>query len=198
MWDTQIDTMDGGRVRQVRILYDGKPVSYAEIVERWRSDGVFRAFFIGILADAPYGAYLWETPPITRLSSTRAFEFVLVDSPALARLIPDPDAFVSHFEATETGAEVAVFPNLGGDALLVTPTPQAPLSAYPHLAAFARTAPAKQQHTFWRTVGSKVADRLADRSLWLSTNGLGVAWLHVRLDSRPKYYTFEPYRGTPN
>ncbi len=127
MWGTQIDTLDGGRFRQVRILCDGKPVSYAEIVERWQSDGIFRELFIGILADAPYGAYLWETSPITRLTSTRAFEFVLVDSPDLARLIPDPDAFASHFEATDTGVEVAVFPNLGGDALLVTPTPQAPL-----------------------------------------------------------------------
>ena len=198
MWVAQIDTMDGGRVRQVRTLCDGKPVSYGEIVERWQSDGVFREFFSGVLADAPYGAYLWETPPITRLTSTRAFEFVLVDSPALARLIPDPEAFAAHFDATETGAEVAVFPNLGGDALLVTPTPQAPLAAYPHLAAFARTAPVEQQHAFWRTVGSTVADRLADCPLWLSTNGLGVAWLHVRLDSRPKYYTFESYRGTPH
>jgi hypothetical protein len=103
MWDAQIDTMDGGRVRQVRILSGDKMVSYAEIVERWRSDGAFRAFFIGILADAPYGAYLWETPTITRLTSTRAFEFVLVDSPALARLNPDPVAFASHFEATNSG-----------------------------------------------------------------------------------------------
>ena len=54
MWDAQIDTLDGGRVRQVRI----QPVSYAGIVERWQFDGVYRAFFIGILADAPYGAYL--------------------------------------------------------------------------------------------------------------------------------------------
>lgn len=193
MWNAQIDTMDGGRVRQVRILSGEKPVSYVEIVKRWRSDRVFRAFFIGILADAPYDAYLWETPPITRLTSTRAFEFVLVDSPALARLIPDPVAFASHFEATDTGVEVVVFPNLGGDAVLVAPIPQAPLGAYPHLAAFARTAPAEQQHAFWRIVGSTVADRLADRPLWLSTNGLGVAWLHARLDSRPKYYSFEPY-----
>ncbi len=193
MWDAQIDTMDGGRVRQVRTLCDGKQVSYGEVVERWQSDSVFRAFFIGVLADTPYGAYLWETPPITRLTSTRGFEFVLVDSPALARLIPDPEAFASHFEATETGAKVAVFPNLGGDAFLVAPTPQAPLIAYPHLAAFARTAPVEQQHAFWRTVGSTVADRLADRPLWVSTNGLGVAWLHARLDARPKYYTFEPY-----
>ncbi len=170
----------------MRVLCDGKPASYGEVVEGWQSDSVFRAFFIGVLADAPYGAYLWETPPITRLTSTRAFEFVLVDSPALDRLIPDPEAFASHFEATDAGQEVAVFPNLGGDALLVAPTPQAPLVAYPHLAAFARTAPAEQQHAFWRTVGSTVADRLADRPLWLSTNGLGVAWLHARLDARPK------------
>ncbi len=193
MWDAQIDTMDGGRVRQVRTLCDGKSVSYGEVVEGWQSDSGFREFFIGILADAPYGAYLWETPPITRLTSTRAFEFVLVDSPALARLIPDPDAFASHFEATDAGQGVAVFPNLGGDAFLVAPTPQAPLIKYTHLAAFARAAPAEQQHAFWRTVGSTVADRLADRPLWLSTNGLGVAWLHARLDARPKYYTFEPY-----
>jgi hypothetical protein len=193
MWDALIDTMDSGRVRQVRILSGEKPVSYAEIVERWRSDGVFRAFFIGILAEIPYGAYLWETPPITRLTSTRVFEFVLVDSPALARLKPDPVAFASHFEATDSGVKVVIFPNLGGDALLVAPIPQAPLRAYPHLAAFARTAPTEQQHTFWRTIGSAVAHRLADCPLWLSTNGLGVAWLHARLDSRPKYYSFEPY-----
>ena len=30
--------------------------------------------------------------------------------------------------------------------------------------------------------------------VWLSTNGLSTAWLHVRLDSRPKYYHFMPYR----
>jgi hypothetical protein len=47
--------MDGGRVRQVKVLCDGKPVLYGEVVERWQSDGVFRAFFFGILADAPYG-----------------------------------------------------------------------------------------------------------------------------------------------
>ena len=28
---------------------------------------------------------------------------------------------------------------------------------------------------------------------WVSTAGGGVAWLHVRLDSAPKYYTHRPY-----
>lgn len=30
---------------------------------------------------------------------------------------------------------------------------------------------------------------------WLSTSGLGVSYLHVRIDSRPKYYSFDEYRN---
>ena len=196
-WDPQIDTMDSGRIRQMRILCDGKAVSYAETIERWQCDGDFRTFFIGLLAEAPYDAFFWETPPITKRTSTRTFEFVLVDSPALARLNPNPAAFAQHFEASDVGVDVAAFSNLGGDALLVAPSPRASFIAYPHLAAFARIAPTAQQHAFWRSVGAKVADSLANRPLWLSTCGQGVAWLHVRMDSRPKYYTFQPYRTMP-
>jgi len=29
-----------------------------------------------------------------------------------------------------------------------------------------------------------------------STAGAGVSWLHVRLDDRPKYYGFKPYKKT--
>lgn len=30
--------------------------------------------------------------------------------------------------------------------------------------------------------------------VWFSTSGMGVPWLHFRLDHRPKYYTFTPYK----
>ena len=29
---------------------------------------------------------------------------------------------------------------------------------------------------------------------WLSTEGSGVPWLHVRMDSSPKYYHYDAYR----
>ena len=65
-------------------------------LRRWQDDPVFRAFFIALLADAPFSAFRWETPPITTASAVRPFEFVLLDSPDLASH-PDPDAFAEHF-----------------------------------------------------------------------------------------------------
>ena len=106
-------------------------------------------------------------------------------------MAPEPGAFADHFKP---GQPVAIFVNLGRDALLVAPAPLGPPGAYAHLAAFARHAPASQQDALWRAVGDAVAGRLSTEPLWLSTSGLGVGWLHVRLDERPKYYAYAPYR----
>ncbi len=205
-WGSQIDSLADG-VRRVTILRGGKPASHGAVIEGWRRDGAFRGFFGALLAAAPFAAYFWETPPVTRATAGRPFECLLAESPALAGMRPDPAAFARQFEAAEAGgddagADVATFRNLGGDALLVAPCPRGPPGAYPHayahmyahLAAFARAAPAERQQAFWRAVGAAAAERLGERPLWVSTSGLGVAWLHVRLDARPKYYTYEPYR----
>jgi hypothetical protein len=126
----------------------------------------------------------------------RAAEFVLIEAPALAAVPPDAETFAGHFGA---GDGVVTFPNLGGDALLVVPEPAADgaADAYPHLAAFLRRGPARQVRALWRATAAAVLDRLDDSPLWLSTSGTGVAWLHVRLDRRPKYYQHGPYRRSP-
>jgi len=191
MWGTSVDVLNDGHVRRVAVLRDDRAVSYAEVVEQWRTSEPFRTFFAALLADPPYQAYFWETPPVSRATAAQPFEFVLVDSPGLAGMAPEPGAFERHFAPAQA---VATFANLGGDALLLAPAPQAPPGAYAHLAAFARQAPASQQHALWHAVGDAVAARLCSEPLWLSTSGLGVAWLHVRLDERPKYYTYAPYR----
>jgi hypothetical protein len=194
MWTAKTESLaERGRSR-VTIAREGERLSYAEVLAGWRDDRAFRAFFAGVLAQAPYDAYLWETPPIDEATLGRGFECVLVDSPALAGFAPDPGAFAAQFAAAPQDGVVA-FANLGGDAWLVAPCPRAAPEAYPHLAAFARRAPDDQQQAFWRAVAKAASRRLSDRPLWLSTCGLGVAWLHARLDTRPKYYTHGPYRS---
>lgn len=115
-------------------------------------------------------------------------------------------------------AAACAFPNLGGDAWLVAPRawPPVPLTAataqastdterYGHLAAFVRGASPVQVAQVWRTAAETLGGQLlwggggrprqpADQPLWFSTAGTGVAWLHFRLDSRPKYYLYRLFK----
>ena len=78
------------------------------------------------------------------------------------------------------------------------PHPAVEESAYGHIAAFARHAPETQATAFWAKVGSTYEALVAqkgDRPVWLSTEGSGVPWLHVRLDARPKYYHTAHYKA---
>jgi hypothetical protein len=192
MWTARSEPLAGGRGLKVAIDRDSSPVSCAEVLRRWRQDADFRTWFGALLADAPFAAFRWETPPLTAATANRPFEFVLLDSPGLAQK-PDPVAFAEHFRGAG-GATVVAFANLGRDAILVVPCPQGPISAYGHIAAFVRQAPEAQRHALWEAVGAALQRRLGSRPVWLSTAGAGVSWLHVRLDDRPKYYGHTPYR----
>ena len=191
MWSTRNEQLAHGSV--VSVDFEKRPATFSEVLRRWQDDTVFRAFFIKLLADAPFSAFRWETPPITAASASRPFEFVLLDSPGLASQ-PDPDAFAEHFGGEAGSGDVVSFPNLNNDAILVVPCPLGPVSAYGHLAAFVRKAPDAQKHSLWRLVGELMERRLGPRPVWLSTAGAGVSWLHVRLDQRPKYYGHAQYR----
>jgi hypothetical protein len=189
MWTSRTEEVPGG-VR-FAVERDSQPATFKDVVDAWQTDASFREWFNSLLAGVPFSAFRWETPAVTNSTVTRPFEFVVLDAPGLARRL-DPDAFAQHFAGAKAG--VLAFPNLGGDALLVVPCPIAELSAYGHLAAFVRLAPNEQRHALWQLVGETMARRIEARPVWLSTAGAGVSWLHVRLDNRPKYYGFGPYR----
>ena len=63
-----------------------------------------------------------------------------------------------------------------------------------HLASYLRTADQADGIALWLAVGKAMQDRLNERDVWLNTAGGGVAWLHVRLDDRPKYYHHTEYK----
>lgn len=188
-----------------RIILTGdnrdRPLSFAGVISLWSDSAAFRAFFTATLARSSLDAFFWETPPVTPATLSRPFEFVLVASASLARLRPDPAPFRGHF-AAHPNQSVLTFPNLGGDAVLIVPAPLAPAACYPHLARFLRGAPPVQVDPFWQAVGRAMRQRTASASsspapVWLSTAGMGVSWLHLRLDSRPKYYRHPPYTTFP-
>lgn len=162
-----------------------------------------------IITSSPYSSILFEMPGASWQSSNEdKFEFAIVNEPALqmfAENSPDRYAFKEHFRKCKKGATVCSFANLGGDAKLVSPLPQTDISdrTYSHLGAFVRNAPKSQVTEFWRKSAVTYLDVLKEKhnqqgahaKTWFSTNGMGVAWLHLRLDSRPKYYSYGPFRN---
>lgn len=192
MWNAAVQVLDRGRGQRVSVRRDDAPVGYREVLRRWQEDESFRAFFMGVLEEAPYAAYRWETPSVTSGTAERAFEFVLLDEPGLTSNA-DARAFAGQFASGDARESVVAFTNLGKDATLVVPRPMGAEAAYGHLAAFVRHAPEAQKHELWRVVGREMESRLGEEPVWLNTAGMGVSWLHVRLDSRPKYYGFREY-----
>ena len=189
-------TEDSGTLQRTRIFRENKQIRYAQVLELWQHDQAFRDFFTITLADAPFEAFAWETPPVTQNTLSRPFEFVLIDHPALLKAA-DPTAFGQHFRDPEQEDDIVVFPNLSNDATLIAPLPGETVQTHAHLASFLRGASQSQVHALWKSVGQVMENRIGSNPIWLNTEGSGVAWLHVRLDSRPKYYHYAPYRKGP-
>jgi hypothetical protein len=169
---------------------DGAPWSACAVWEALAKDATFRERFAAELASSPFEAFFWETPPLHDGALDRPYEHVLLDARRLAFVEPDPSSFEEHFDAR---SDVAVFPSLRGDATLIAPCPRGPEHAYGHFAAFLRGAPPTQVHALLAAVGREVLAHVGPEPRWVSTSGLGVPWLHVRLDSVPKYYHHAPY-----
>ena len=169
----------------------GQPLPLAAAQTMLECDGAFVAGFCDLLAAHPFAAYFWETPVSTLATSAQPFRFVLARADALARTAADSSSFAAQLAG---GADVVDFDNLGGDARLIVPCAGS-AGGYAHLAAFVRTAPRAQQLALWRRVGQRWREATGRAPRWVSTAGLGVPWLHVRIDHRPKYYRHAAFRA---
>lgn len=192
MWQARHEFVPQGIL--FKIFQGDLQLSFRELFGLLENNSEFARWYGETLADSALDAFFWEHPAVTSNTFDKKAEFVLIGSSSLASLTAEPSPFESRF-ALNPGADVITFPNLGGDALLVVPSPIGPIEAYPHLAAFLRNAPRTQVISLWKAAARVVHENLGPIPRWLSTAGLGVSWLHLRLDTRPKYYRFEPYKA---
>lgn len=195
----------GGAQGHVQVFFtkEGVPLVWQDVLRGFRDEcRAMRQLFSDTLRQMPFDAFFWECAPVSGDSlEWRQFEFVALNAVCLAGASADGEPFSEHLERARGQMTAHVFPNLGGDSLLVAPAQAVEnIRVYSHLASFCRGAPAEQQDALWREVGGALQRRLsgmgAHDSIWLNTEGSGVSWLHVRLDSRPKYYHHKPYQDS--
>ncbi|MDZ7720971.1 MAG: hypothetical protein U5K72_19280 [Balneolaceae bacterium] len=170
---------------------DGSPISNRYFLELLRDSQPFREFYNGFLADSDYEAFFWENKPITNNNLGDDYECNILNSDFLAGRSPDAQTFKQYFKR---GQLVVTFPNLGNDAELIVPCPQKKNDCYTHIGTFVRNADDDQIDEFWRITGRETLKAIGSKPKWLSTSGLGVFWLHVRIDTIPKYYQTKEYK----
>ncbi|MCB9744359.1 MAG: hypothetical protein H6740_17305 [Alphaproteobacteria bacterium] len=175
-----------------------RALDFGEAMAALRAEREARQALSEALAAAPYAAFFWECAPVTP-AQDQPFKFVLVESSGLASARADSSPFRAHLEGPVGRPAVSVFRNLSRSSLLVAPAEVQPHAAGAHLARFVREAQPGLVDLLWRTLPSAVDQWFngGEPRLWLSTSGLGVYWLHLRLDPRPKYYTWTPFKGRP-
>jgi hypothetical protein len=166
------------------------PETRERVLAMWAGDSGFARSFSDAIAAVPFAGVYFETPSLTTDTLGLPFECVVIDGAPLAGIKADPAPFRTKLDRPDP---IVTFENLGGDALLVAPTPVEGVDCA-HLAAFLRSAGDEQIAALWRAVALALHSVLGTSPRWVSTAGLGVSWLHVRIDSTPKYYRHRPYR----
>lgn len=119
----------------------------------------------------------------------------------------DDDCHDSSDDDSDAASDMAVgcvFDNLGRDATLVAPRPPSISLArelrFAHLANYIQQTPLAEAADFINLVAKEYKHMLANsthRSVYLSTSGLGVSYLHFRLEHAPKYYNYEAFKKPP-
>ena len=181
----------------VKRFYIGDPsrITFSKFFNLMTSHGDFQRFLSRLLRESGLSSFLLEMPPVRSSTRDSPVEFVLLPVPRMTGA-PDRDVYNEYFAKPKARSRgVVSFPNLGKDALMVVPVPPSDNSDYKDLRSFLDNAPLEQQDAVWSELGSQVLRHVGERPIWVSVAGGGIPWLHFRIDERPKYYRYAPYRN---
>jgi len=175
-----------------RLKKDGQYLSFEEVFQLLENNSVFIEFYKDQLIKINFPAFYWEHPAMKKEFSGKKYECILQRSRPLEHLPINESAFKDYIHLNEQATD---FMNLGKNARLVVPTKRSDKEIYNHMGKFIRFAEKEQIIEVFKRVGKSMLEEIESKKLiWLNTAGLGVIWLHIRLDTRPKYYKTVRYK----
>jgi hypothetical protein len=154
----------------------------------------FRTTLIETLEKVEFPAFFWECVPMVDLNEP--FECTVMRSKALEKIKPDKTKFAEYFTPKKCENGIVKFLNPAQDTVLIVPCPIVEKTKnFSSLSTFLRDASPALKDDLFREVGRVMCVYAIEKSLpmCLSTSGLQVSWLHVRIGTAPKNYGHQTY-----
>lgn len=178
-----------------KIEENNKLLTFQEVFDNWAGNEAFSLFYIKALVGLGFEEFFWEHPAVNTAYLSKPYECIILKSKRFATRQVNEKAFADYIY---TDNKAVVFSNLGKNAKLVVPTKLSDPDIYRNIGFFIKYAELSQVQEQFKKVGETVLDEIeAGKLIWLNTAGAAVIWLHIRLDTKPKYYKTKPYK-TPN
>jgi len=175
------------------ILEGTQILSFKEVFNYWKTSPEFTNFYVKSINSIGYEAFFWEHPAVNLGYLNSSYEVSLKKTFSFNNIEVDCESFSKYIQAKSF---VEVFKNLGKDAILVVPTEQSEQGNYVHFGKFLRKANDLQIRKVFSEIGKSTLLQIeSGQTVWLNTEGTGVIWVHVRLDSKPKYYKKIDYKA---
>lgn len=170
-----------------------------DYIKKNYSNDKFIGSFINLLTTLnTFDSYYIEfSPTIFNSLDHVTFQFVLTKTGGFSST---PDIHTFGIEKLNTNTDDIIwFPNPSNTALLVVPcyNQSFPMDDYIHIGKFMKSSNIKQKQNLVIKIFELYFEMLEQnqtKKLWLSTHGKGVAWLHVRIDTIPRYITHINYK----
>jgi len=197
MYKISKNKINNNKLKYYFINTNNKKLTYKEFIGFLKAkDKEFLKTFREVLNEVAneLSAYFWECVPVSSSTVNKEFEFVITKSEELNNITQNYSEFQEYIDMN-FDCKVASFLSLNKNATLIIPIPKQQVN-YKNLKEFVANASLEQWEELWQKVGEKMEESLlnaGDAPRWLSTSGLNVHYLHVRINNSPKHYSHEEY-----
>lgn len=165
------------------------PSSFFQFIMQWNkvlnnwSRGLYPKF-----TQQTKGPFIWQTSVLDSKEQNPYREKIMIKN--FVHAAEDRSPFNLQINKKTNSEELYAigFWNLSKDAYLVIPKPRSGKN-FQSLFHFCKNASKLQLRKFWKRVVIEIRNMLKQYpTLYVNVQGSAVAYLHVRLDTKPKYY----------
>ena len=141
--------------------------------------------------------FFYETSCISKKMNEK-YKEKFIETNKFNRVKQNHSVFEKNIKKSKN-KNVISFYNLSKTSLLIVPYPKKnkdkTYKNYKTLKNFIDNSSEEQQIKFWKKVASGIKRMLKKNDkIWVSTHGLGVPYLHIRIDTVPKYYITKKFK----